>query len=277
MFRRFLLVSTLLSGLAFGGPILYTESAVSYWNSDDSPFGPLVCYDSSSCVGSTNLAGSLLTYSGMSSADYGVLKASGSLSIDRAFDADDPGDGPNYVSQQSVASFQDQWTITGGTPGEIGHLILRFHITGNYDYPIGTGVAYGLSLYNATSNTYSSDNQLPPYTGELTTSFIFGTAFDFRVSLVAGAQLYNMENGGFDGQASFMNMANTATLETIIVIDQTETQVPFSLRTASESRLFDSLSTPGAVPEPGTLVLGFVGLLGVVAAKRASNERSTAV
>jgi hypothetical protein len=211
------------------------------------------------CNGSSDLAGSTLTYGSSASGDFGVLKVFGAQYIARA---GAPGTAANgdFLSATAYAGFSDSWTLLGQSAGTVGTLRLGFNITGSYDFSmVGTGVTYGFSLYNASFGTYASDSQLPSYQATLTTSFVYGTPLDFSITLVGGSDLYNIDGGGYNSQSSFMDMSHTAIMDAIVVLDAQGQAMPFSLSTASGAALFTQLASP--VPEPGGLQLLSAGLV----------------
>jgi hypothetical protein len=264
------------AGGALAAPVLFSQASVSAFDADDQPLGPFICFSATDCQGTHAFAGSTLNYHATATAGYGVLKVSGASSIDRAGPPSGT-DGPSYTSTQGVASFRDQWTITGAPAGTTGTLLLSFDVTGSYDFSqVNTGVSFGLGLQNIGASLFSSDNELPPYTGQVSTTFTFGQALDFRVSLVGGSQLRSLEGGGYDGQSSFMDMSNTAVLDAIVVKDAAGNVIPFGLTTASGASLFADLVPSTSVPEPATLVLALLGggLLGAGRALVRRRERA---
>jgi hypothetical protein len=214
------------------------------------------CYSTNSnCSGAYSFAGSTANYSTFSSADYGILKSAGSVSISRPAGPAGSG-GPYQISAFAVSRFEDQWTIGGATPGTTGHLTLQFSITGDYgNSGVGTGYSYGLYLRTFTPFHDSTDNQLPSYTGSVSADFTFGTALDFEVGLIAGGNLYNLQNGGTNGQFAFLDMSHTAMISGATVTDANGNVIPFTLQTASNSANFQGLGAAAATPEPSTFVL----------------------
>jgi len=144
---------------------------------------------------------------------------------------------------------------------------LNFDITGSYDSNVDAGLIFGFGLNNYTKSIYVSDNQLPDYTGILTTEFTFGEEFDFSVYLTGGSLLYNLNMGGYDGQTSYLGMS--AIMSAIVVKDSFGNVIPFSLSTASGAALFNELAT--TVPIPAAIWLfgsGLLGLLGISRRKK---------
>jgi hypothetical protein len=143
-----------------------------------------------------------------------------------------------------------------------------------------TDLSNGLELWNYDLGTLTDTaGQSPPwgtsgafsYTGVLSTPFTFGEALDFRVAMSAIAALGYLSDGGYDGQAAFIDASNTAVMSAIVVKDGSGTAVPFNLSTASEATLFDELA-PAVVPVPGAIWLlgsGLLGMIGIARGKRA--------
>lgn len=221
-----------------------------------------VCFSLTACGGTYAFAGSTLTYSATSAADYGVLKASGSLSI--AHPGGPGSGGPLEIDAGGFAAFEDIWTITGAPDGTTGHLTLNFAVSGTSGSSgVNTGYNFGLFLRTFTPFHDSVDSELPPYTGVLTADFTFGTPLDFEVGLSAGSSLENLSTGGTDGQFSFLDESHTAILNAVVVTDQQGNVVPFTLATSSNSPNFTPFQSSGpSTPEPGTFALlaGAAGL-----------------
>lgn len=282
-----LLACLLLAGLP-GGAVaasLSAQTRVSAFDAGDNWLND-ICFDYSGsgsftqCQGSygyygTNNPGADLNYNATATADYGVLSVYGGSSTSNPGSAGAPEFlEAEYISTQGTATFRDQWTITGGTAGSTGTLQLSFDVTGSYmSGMIDTGLSYGLSLYNFTTGVYASDNQLPNYTGVLTTQFTFDETVDFMVSLLGGSTLWNLSEGGYDGQSSYLDMSHTALMDAIVVMDSNGDVVPFNLVTSSNAALFTELA-PAAVPVPAALPLLVSGLLGLTVVSRRRSLRS---
>jgi hypothetical protein len=254
--------------------VLSTQTEVDSFNSNLTP-GSTICFSTTSnCAGDYSFAGSDLSYSATALADYGVLKASGSLSIARPDGAPGSG-GPSEIDAQGFASFEDIWTIGGAPDGTTGHLTLQFAVSGTYGSSgVDTGYGYGLNLRTFTPFHDSTDSELPPYTGTLTADFTFGSPLDFQVSLSAGSSLENLESGGTDGQFSFLDESHTAILSVVGVTDQNGDVVPFTLQTASNSPNFAQFGSVSAAPEPGTFrLLAGTGGLFIVLKRRGFRTR----
>jgi hypothetical protein len=154
-------------------------------------------------------------------------------------------------------------------------LLLQFGLDGSYDFcNVGSGAQLGFSLVNL--DTHAVSNGTPGVTGcsgtiaqnvLLTTSFTFGTPLDFMVSLQAGSIMWDLGKN----ISSYFDFSNTAIMNTIIVKDANGNVIPFDLTPGSGAPLFKDLApdAPSAsIPEPGTLGLLSLGLLGLAAARR---------
>jgi hypothetical protein len=260
-------------------PYLGSQAYVAFYDSNtDSQVGGSACSSFSSspgtttgCSGSTATpsTGATLNYLSTATADYGVLKAGGSSSISGASGTPNM---TNYSSAYGQAYFADSWTITGGTG--TGTLKLQFALDGSYDFhQVGSGLTAGFGLVNLDDHSYSSGT--PTFTSGgpgtiantvvLSTTFTFGTAVDFLVSLTAGSNLYDLGND----ISSYLDLSNTALMTAIIVQDANGNVIPFNLSTGSGAPLFSQLA-PGTpvtpVPEPSSLALfgaGLAALLGL--------------
>jgi len=101
----------------------------------------------------------------------------------------------------------------------------------------------------------------------LTTSFTFGTPLDLMVSLQAGSIMWDLGKNS----SSYFDFSNTAIMNAIVVKDAGGNVIPFDLTPGSDAPLIRELApgTPSnAIPEPGTLGLLSLGLLGLAAARR---------
>lgn len=278
-------LASLAGHTAVANATLFSQANVSFSLTSDDSFVSSPCFNFSSigatatCSGSATAAtsGADITYWATATADYGVLKAGGTLSSSSLSGLSNT---TQYVSSVGTAFFTDVWTITGGTGA--GTLELHFALDGSYSFPqIGTGVTSGFSLFNSTNSTFSSGNPtlasaIVGPSGTInqdivfTTAFTFGSALDFRVSLTGGANLWDL---GLDGLSSSFDISNTAIMDAIVVKDATGNVIPFDLVTRSGSPLFSSL-VPGiptaSVPAPGSVALLGAGLLGLAQMRRRS-------
>ena len=271
---RLLVAAAGITGIASASS-LFSETIVETENSSEVSTGT-PCANSSStsaastpCSGTYMFAGSTDTYNATGSASYGVLKVSGSNSI--ATGTAGTG-GPYYITSSGDASFEDTWTIGGATAGTTGTLELIFSIDGNSSSSgVNTGFTYGLSLTNDSVFQQVSAN--PPtclvttgcttsYDSTLAINFTFGTPFEFTANLGAGSLLSDLTNGGYNGQASSLDLADTATLSSIVVQNQSgQTLSSWTLSTQSGAPLFNSLvPAVSGIPEPGTSALLCGGL-----------------
>jgi len=273
----------LLPGVAAAAS-LSSQGNVRFFNSSDAEISS-PCFAFSGigaavgCSGSAAVAGTTgtLNYLTFAEADYGVLRVSGQSSITNP----SPGGtaAAAYSGSVGSATFRDQWTITGAPDGSTGTLQLLFALTGDFDFSqIGAGVTTGFSLFNFTTFTSSSD---PPTLGGnsgtindiglLTTSFIFGSMFDFQVALTGGSNMFNLVNGGPNGLSSYMDLSNTAMMNAIVVRDAQGNVVPFNLATSSNANLFNQLAPgipPTGIPEPPLTALLFAAFAFAVRSRR---------
>ena len=271
-----LVAVTGISGIA-SASMLFSDTDVATLNSSEVTISTLCENFSSTTAASTPcsstyaFAGSTDTYTATGAANYGVLKVSGSNSISHSGPAGSGG--PNYIESGGDAEFEDTWTIGGAPSGTTGTLMLVFSIdASSSDSGIDTGFEYGLDLTNDTVFQQTSANPPPclvttgcvtSYTGTLSTTFTFGTPFEFSVNLGAGSLLPDVTDGGYNGQASSIDLADTATLTSIVVQNQSGTTLStFTLQTQSGAALFNSLvPAVSGIPEPASLVLAGFGLL----------------
>jgi len=224
------------------------------------------------CSGSTTTptSGATLNYLTTATADYGVLKAGGQSSISGASGISNTTD---YGSSVAQAYFADSWLITGGSGA--GTLLLQFGLDGSYNFcNVGSGAQLGFSLVNL--DTHAVSNGTPGVSGcsgtisqnvVLTTSFTFGTPLDLLVSLQAGSIMWDLGKNS----SSYFDFSNTAIMNAIVVKDAGGNVIPFDLTPGSDAPLIRELApgTPSnAIPEPGTLGLLSLGLLGLAAARR---------
>jgi hypothetical protein len=260
-------------------PTLFSQALTSFLLTSNDSTVSTACFQFSSTnsastcnsTATTPTTGATLHYNTTATADFGVLKAGGTSSITGASGVSNTTD---YSSAAGSAYFEDSWLITGGSG--TGTLKLIFNVDGSYNFcTAGTGATIGFSLtnldggpssYNPPSLTGCSGSFAGPVT--LTTTFTYGTALDFLVSLTAGSTIRDLG----ENISSFMNFSNTAQMSAIIVTDAGGNAQPFSLSTASGAGLFAQLAPPPApptgVPEPLTLSLFGAGLFGAVALRR---------
>ncbi len=193
--------------LPFGAnatPNVSADGQVQFFNSGtNNADGPSVCSPFSAVANTavrctngsvtTPTSGATLTYLTTATADYGVLKAAGQSTITGASGTENRTD---YATSAGQASFEDIWTITGGSG--TGTLALQFALDGSYNFcDVGSGLTLGFSLVNLTSSTFSNGTPSTAScsatigsTVTLTTGFTFGTPTDFLVSLTAGSTLF---------------------------------------------------------------------------------------
>ena len=231
------------------------------------------------CLGSYNFLDSSLSYYGWGQASYGTLKVFGSSSISQT--ATGSG-GPLAITTGGFTGFRDQWMVLG--PSGTGALELTFDVTATYNDSMPFTDIYGsLSIYNYNNGTDifpTGDYQLPPAgsgtwsaTGVFVVPITFGEILDFEVFMNGGSILYNLFNGGYNGQYAYFNLSDTAVMSSIVVKDNNGNVVPFSLSTASGAALFNELASSSNVPLPPALWLfgsGLLGLIGIARRKKAA-------
>lgn len=267
--------SLVLAGLAapLQAASLFSLSEV-YPTFPDAEDYELLCEDAgasqSSCTGTYAFEGSELNYQTSAESQFGVLKAAGAASIIRTGDSSGLSTGPESFDVFSSSSFRDQWTISGLPAGSTGTLSLAFQLTGAWDFGsanAGISNSFGMFVYgqgsiDADPLSFGGDSGLLSQTVILETPFTFGTEIDFSVFLGAGSFLYDLQDGGFDGQGSFLDLSNTAVMTAIVVADSEGNILPaFSLSTSSGAELFDGLAV---VPVPAALPLFLSSLAGLV-------------
>lgn len=259
-------------------PVVSSEGVVAFDNASTNVQVSSPCFQYSSvgatvgCSGSTTTptTGSTLNYLTTATASYGVLKAAGQSSITGASGTANLTD---YSTSYGQAYFEDSWLITGGSG--TGTLQLLFGLDGSYNFcGIHSGLVLGFSLANLDGGPSSSGTpSLSGCSGSiattkiLTTTFTFGSALDFLVSLTAGSNLYDLGNN----ISSNIDFSDTATMTAIVVKDAAGNVIPFGLTTASGASLFSGLApspSPTGVPEPMTLALFGAGLAGLTAVRR---------
>jgi hypothetical protein len=224
------------------------------------------------CSGvATTPYGNALNYSSTATSDYGVLKAGGQSSINTPIGTSNS----DIVSRTSgTARFRDAWTINGGTGS--GTLQLKFHLDGTYDFGTpGSTLSSGFGLQNFTNNTYATNylsfgavSGIVDADYILTTAFDFGSQFEFEVYLSAGSTISQL---GWVTYSS-LDLSHTAILNEIVVRDANGDVIPFGLSTISGAALFDELAMNAnptqSVPEPGTLALLGIGVMGIAFGRR---------
>lgn len=284
-------LGTLAAGLllaGFGGQLsaasLHTGSEVFWYHPADDYEYHFVCEEwgssSAACGGIYSFEGSDLHYQANAQADFGVLKAYGSTSISQVGSPSGASTGPEGFDAWAESAFRDQWTISGQPAGTTGTLHLSFDLTGSWDFSdpdifqssnAGISHSFGMWVYGQGwvdgGLSFSGSSGTLSETITLSTSFIFGDELDFRVSLGAGSFLFDLEDGGFDGQGSYLDLSNTAIMTAIVVTDTEGNTSSFSLSTSSEAMLFEELA-PSPIPVPAALPLFLGGLAGLMLWRR---------
>lgn len=223
----------------------------------------LICYTASSSLpgGICPASGvvGIVDYQTSSIADYGVLKSYASASSFYLSSS------VHAFNAQGVASYEDEWTIHGGQPGDPGTAVLDVTITGAFGQS-GRGTSYARVMAFDSTNRLI-DSSLPlvsPGTYQLSIPMIFDQPFDYKLSLFAVSDLTGIGSAAVD-------LSHTAQVTALAVFDK-GSAVPFDLSTASGSANFANLS---GTPEPGSLALlaAGLGLLGWRARRRFSTDR----
>lgn len=231
------------------------------------------------CSGSGNLgtSGSIINYTTMARSDYGSLGVYSQSTVDAT--ASIGSGGPSYTVADSIARFQDDWTITSSAipSGGAGRLTLLVDVTGTYSTAPNANLSVGLFAQNTTASAGAVDSQLPNYTASLTVPFVFGSLFELLLVLDGGTTLFDLLGGGYDGQSSTYDLFHTAVVTDLIVTDSSGNNVAYDLQTGSNAQLFATLAandrgSVSAVPEPGTLLLLGSAALAMLLIPRSSRK-----
>jgi hypothetical protein len=257
-----LLITT--ASFASGSPLLTTTNAVD--GLDGGIFTPY-CIQSAGCNGtatvippSGSFGGTFLNYATSETAGFGVftLSATGTLSVPQ----------PAAITSSVVdvfagaaAIYEDQWTVLGGTTGDVGSLLLTFTVS---ESSTATSSALTRVFFDGENTTTAQDFPVVPANQPgiyvVTIPIILGQQFDYELGMQASATLDGIATGGFNSESATVDV--NAVLTGITVLDQ-GTPVPFTFTTASGSPNFN-VSTP----EPGSMLLLATGMLSLAAKRR---------
>jgi hypothetical protein len=228
----------------------------------------------------SNFGGSTFSGAARASADFGVMRTFVTTTMTnfqpQSFFSPCTFDPSILCGRDPVdadSGFEDTLTITGGTGSAF--LGLGFDVTGSAIWTTTAGDAFtqgALSVFQGTvsTGTFAFGEG---FTGSTTVAgsipFTYGTPFTFSVLFSAFAPVtdaFEMNNYDFAGTANYENTAKISLFGVFADADL-QTEVSGIQVTAESGTNYAKLAS---VPEPSTLILLGVGILGAV---RATSKR----
>jgi hypothetical protein len=225
---------------------------------------------SSAFSGTLTSTGETLSFSDIASSSYGIMHVSTSDSFTV---------NGNQAWSYGFVAFQDVLTVnSAGHQGQTGYINLGYFVDGTVS---STGVSDGFNQVVMRVTTSGLQNWVDDIhastAGSVYTHLFqitYGTPFTLYFSMQAtggtavdsgtGYSFVNKTGSG----TSNVNFSNTFDLDQLTTLGSDQTTVLNDTTFDSESGTAYSQSGVALTPEPGTLLLGFTGLLAVIVAAR---------
>lgn len=187
--------------------------------------------------------------------------------------------GSNYgimdITYQSASSVQVQFTAADGVSG-----LTDFQVTGfAFDFLNSAIGGSGISISNPTAGAFADDEDglnWTSYSGNFpqpTNSDINKSAFTFGVDEITNSTLTppGIHMGDMDifNLNGFQGLTAETDLNTVVTLQGIRIQ---AIQPGDGSLFLTGSDAPAAVPEPSTVALMGLGLLGLVAASRRRNK-----